>query len=255
MRSAPIPRCASGTSVSENLLEVTDLVAGYGQAIVLKGVSLTVGEHEVVGVLGPNGAGKTTLLKTIFGAIKPRAGSIRVAGVELRPDPAFVIRAGLAIVPEGRRVFATMTVHENLLVGSYARRRGTELDADVKRLLELFPILERRRRQLAGNLSGGEQQMLAIARAMVSKPRLLLMDEPSLGLAPIMVKQVGTYIEEIRQSFGTSVLLVEQNAALAATVSSRIYVMNVGEVVASGSSDQFRDEESVVRAYWGGGEP
>jgi branched-chain amino acid transport system ATP-binding protein len=236
------------------LLLAEDVRAGYGQGLVLQGLTLAVQPGEIVGLVGPNGAGKTTFLRTLIGALKVQSGKLRFEGSPMNPSPGAMVRAGVGFVPEGRRVFAGLTVRENLLSGAYTRR-SREAKEDMGRMLELFPILEERRNQLAGSLSGGEQQMLAIARALISGPKLLLMDEPSLGLAPIIIQQIADYIANIRTELGMAVLLVEQNALFATSVSERMYVMSGGEIVASGLARDFEDEEALVAAYWGEPEP
>jgi branched-chain amino acid transport system ATP-binding protein len=234
----------------EPLVLAEDVRAGYGQGLVLQGLTLSVEREEIVGLVGANGAGKTTFLRTMIGSLKIGSGKLLFDGAPIRPSPEAMVRAGIGLVPEGRRVFASLTVRENLISGAYTRN-SREAKHDLRRMLELFPILEERRDQLAGSLSGGEQQMLAIARALISRPKLLLMDEPSLGLAPIIIQQIAEYIESIRTEMGMAVLLVEQNALFATSVSQRLYVLSGGEVVASGPASQFEDEETLVAAYWG----
>jgi branched-chain amino acid transport system ATP-binding protein len=238
--------------VGEPLLRVVDLHAGYGQAEVLKGISLTVGEGETVGLIGPNGAGKSTLLKCIFGVVPVKSGRVFVGSGQNGSSPEQMIKGGVALVPEGRRVFGSLTVMENLVVGGYTRKPDAQLQIDLNQLLDRFPILSTRRNQMAGKLSGGEQQMLAIARALISRPRLLLMDEPSMGLAPIVTQELSKQINEIRDAYGTSVLLVEQDMTMVSAVASRVYVMNVGEIVATGSAADFLDQDRLAKAFWGG---
>lgn len=234
------------------LLKAENLETYYGRVLALRGVSIELMEGEVVAVLGANGAGKTTLLKTIAGALKPKVGTViyrdeHIEGV----SPERLVRRGVAMVPEGRRVFQSLSVHENLLLGGFTVRSRTELHADIERMYEMFPVLREKRKDLAGSLSGGQQQMVAIGRALVSRPALLLMDEPTLGLAPIFVKQVGEYVKTIRDTMGTSVLLVEQNAVMATSVADRAYVMQTGQVVASGPASDFQDQEALAAAYLG----
>ncbi len=233
------------------MLEVLGLKAGYGDSEVLHGIDLSVGESEVVSIIGSNGAGKTTTMRAICGLISPRAGEIRVEGRNLAGLKAHqMVRCGVAMVPEGRRVFAPLTVGENLEMGavsvaSEARRREA-----LDRVLMLFPRLAERAAQPAGTLSGGEQQMLAIGRAMMSEPRLLLLDEPSMGLAPLVVAEIFETIVRLRDS-GISILLAEQNARLALKVSHRGYVVQEGRIVLSADSQSLQNEQSVRDAYLG----
>ena len=231
------------------LLELKDVGARYGQVAVLHGVSLTVGDGEVVAVLGGNGAGKTTTLRAVSGAVAT-SGEIRFAGKSITgAAPERVARAGIAHVPEGRGIFGELSVHENLRLGAYLRRNG--FAADYERVRGYFPWLEERRRQQAGTLSGGEQQMLAIARALMARPRLLLLDEPSLGLAPLVVRELFRIVGELNEKEGLAVLVVEQNAKLALRSSSRAYVLEVGRVALEGSSAELAENESVRNAYLG----
>jgi branched-chain amino acid transport system ATP-binding protein len=231
------------------LLELDDVEARYGAVQALRGVSLTVTEGEVVAVLGANGAGKTTTLRAISGAVE-RGGVIDYDGREFKGGPEAAARAGIAHVPEGRGTFGTLTVHENLRLGAYTRReRGTK--ADVAWVTGYFPWIAERASQRAGTLSGGEQQMLALGRALMSRPRLLLLDEPSLGLAPLVVRELFRIVRELNEKEGLTVLLVEQDARIALSVSSRAYVLEVGKVVLSGSSEILRADESVRRSYLG----
>jgi branched-chain amino acid transport system ATP-binding protein len=213
----------------------------------LHGVSLDVGESEFVAVLGANGAGKTTTLRAVSGTVR-RSGDVRLAGKKLR-TPEGAARAGIAHVPEGRGTFAQLSVWDNLRLGAY-RRRGS-LKEDAQRVFGLFPVLERRRGQQAGTLSGGEQQMLALGRALMSRPRLLLLDEPSLGLAPLVVKEIFDVLAKLNSDEGTAVLVVEQNANLALAAAARAYVLEVGRVVVEGTSDELRANESIRRSYLG----
>jgi branched-chain amino acid transport system ATP-binding protein len=233
------------------LLEVTDLYAGYGQAQVLHGISLTVGAGEVVVILGANGAGKTTTLRAISGLLT-RRGTVAIAGHALPPgDPAAAVAAGLSAVPQGRGTFTKLSVRDNLLVGATKRRDKAGIAADIDRWYEVFPPLAARSGQLAGNLSGGEQQMLAVARALMSRPTLLLCDEPSLGLAPIVVRSVFDVLRQINADDGTAMLIVEQNAELALDLASRVYLLETGEVVTTGAAAELRDSDTVRRAYLG----
>jgi branched-chain amino acid transport system ATP-binding protein len=231
------------------LLELRNVEARYGPVKALHGVSLEVGEKQVVTVLGANGAGKTTTLRAISNTVR-RSGEIRFAGKSLaRRSPESVVRMGIAHVPEGRGTFAELTVDENLRLGAYTRRSG--IKDDLKRVRGLFPWLEARAGQQAGTLSGGEQQMLAIARAMMARPRLLLLDEPSLGLAPIVVSEIFRIVKELNELDGTTVLVVEQNANIALQAADTAYVLEVGRVALSGPSAELREHESVRRSYLG----
>jgi branched-chain amino acid transport system ATP-binding protein len=233
------------------MLEVADLVTAYGKIEALKGVSLHVGKGQITCLLGPNGAGKTTLMMTIAGILKPRRGSIRLEQTELTGlSPARIVANGVALVPENRLVFPQMDVRENLLAGAYQRRGKSEIAADVERMYARFPQLAERHGQLAGTLSGGEQQMLAVARALMSRPRLLLMDEPSLGLAPLVVAEIFRIIAELNRD-GTTVFLVEQNAHMALQVAHHFYLMEQGRVTFDGSPGALAEDEVIQRAYLG----
>jgi branched-chain amino acid transport system ATP-binding protein len=233
------------------MLEVDGLVTAYGKIEALKGVSLGVERGGITCLLGPNGAGKTTLMMTIAGILRPRRGSIRFDGADLvGRRPAQIVAQGVALVPENRLVFPQMSVRENLLAGAYQRSDSGEIAADAERLYERFPRLRERREQLAGTLSGGEQQMLAVARALMSRPRLLLMDEPSLGLAPIVVDEIFRIIGELNRD-GTTLFLVEQNAHKALQVAHRFYLMEQGRVTFSGTPGQLAEDEVIQRAYLG----
>jgi len=232
-----------------NLLELDSVGARYGPVQALHDVSLTVGEGEVVAVLGANGAGKTTTLRAISGTVA-RSGVIELGGKALRGGPESAARIGIAHVPEGRGTFVELTVHENLRLGAYTRR-DRKLSEDVKRIHGYFPWMAERGGQRAGTLSGGEQQMLALARALMSRPRLLLLDEPSLGLAPLVVREFFRTVRELNENEGLTVLVVEQDARIALSISSRAYVLEVGRVALTGSSDSLRDDESVRRSYLG----
>jgi branched-chain amino acid transport system ATP-binding protein len=231
------------------LLELRNVEARYGPVKALHGVSLDVGEHQVVAVLGANGAGKTTTLRAISNTVR-RSGEIRFAGKSLsRRAPESIVRMGVAHVPEGRGTFAELTVMENLRLGAYTRRGG--LKDDLSRVWKVFPWIEERGSQQAGTLSGGEQQMLAIARAIMARPRLLLLDEPSLGLAPLVVSEIFRTVKELNEQDGTAVLVVEQNANIALQAAETAYVLEVGRVALSGGSEELREHESVRRSYLG----
>jgi branched-chain amino acid transport system ATP-binding protein len=233
------------------MLEVADLVTAYGKIEALKGVSLSVGGGQITCLLGPNGAGKTTLMMTIAGILQPRRGSIRLEGEEIAGlPPARIVREGVVLVPENRLVFPQMNVRENLMAGAYQRSDKAEIAADIERMYARFPRLRERREQLAGTLSGGEQQMLAVARALMSRPRLLLMDEPSLGLAPLVVEEIFRIIAELHYE-GTSIFLVEQNAHMALKVAHHFYLMEQGRVTFSGTPGQLAEDEVIQRAYLG----
>ena len=234
------------------LLELKAVHTYYGAIHALRGVSLTVDEGEIVTLIGSNGAGKSTTLRTISGLLRPREGEItlrdqRITGLA----PHRIVELGICQSPEGRRVFARMTVHENLNMGAFARKDKDQIAKDYERVYDLFPRLRERMTQKAGTLSGGEQQMLAIARALMSAPRVLLLDEPSMGLAPILVEQIFEIIRTINQQ-GTTVLLVEQNALMALGIAHRGYILQTGEIVLSDVSDNLRRNEAVRRAYLGG---
>ena len=237
-------------------LRIRSLSVRYDAVPALKCLNLDLAEGEILAVLGANGAGKSTLLKTISGLVKAEAGTVEYSGVDLFSEqPHNLVRLGIAHVPEGRRVFSTLTVDENLRLGVHALRdlkAGAEYQTSRERCFALFPILAERRRQLAGTLSGGEQQMLAIARALVAKPRLLLLDEPSLGLAPIVMKDIFKTIAAIRREEGISILLVEQNARQALAVADRAIILELGSVVMEGKADQLANDEGLKAAYLGG---
>jgi branched-chain amino acid transport system ATP-binding protein len=231
------------------LLELKSVEAHYGPVQALRDVSLTVEEGQVVAVLGANGAGKTTTLRAVSGTVK-RTGEVALAGRPLRGGPEAVAKAGIAHVPEGRGTFTELTVLENLRLGAYTRR-DRDVKTDVERMGAHFPWIERRADQRAGTLSGGEQQMLALARALMSRPRLLLLDEPSLGLAPMVVREIFRIVRELNEQEGLAVLVVEQDARLALAAASKAYVLEVGRVAVEGTSDELRDNESVRRSYLG----
>jgi branched-chain amino acid transport system ATP-binding protein len=234
------------------VLEVDGLRVAYGGIEALRGISFTVGEGEIVALLGANGAGKTTTLRTISGLLRPKAGTVTFEGSRLDMMPPHeMVGLGLGHVPEGRRIFAQMSVLENLQMGAYHRGRG-DLDGDIARVYQLFPVLKERTGQLGGTLSGGEQQMLAIGRALMSRPRLLLLDEPSMGLAPMIVARIFDIIREINAQ-GTTVLLVEQNAAQALALATRGYVLETGEIVMSDDAATLLADDRVRAAYLGEG--
>jgi len=233
------------------LLELEGVHAGYGQTRVLHGVSLSVGEGDIVSLLGANGAGKTTTLRAITGGVR-WDGSIAFGGRSLRRlTTEDIIRLGVAHVPEGRGVLTELTVDENLRVGAYLRRDTAAVARDYDRVFDLFPILRERRRLSASTLSGGEQQMLALARALLMRPKLMLLDEPSLGLAPLVVRRIFDVIRDINQTDRVAILLVEQNARMALELSTQAYVLEVGRVAVQGPSSQLKGEESVRRSYLG----
>ncbi|HHY94389.1 MAG TPA: ABC transporter ATP-binding protein [Firmicutes bacterium] len=235
------------------MLEVQGLSVYYGGVQALREVSLEVGAGEFVALIGANGAGKTTLLRTVSGLKKAAGGAIKYEGRDIcRLSPETIVRLGLSHCPEGRRVWPHLTVRENLLLGAFTRRQAREIKADLERVWRYFPRLYERQRQAAGTLSGGEQQMLAIGRALMARPRLLMLDEPSLGLAPIMVQGVAEIIKRINED-GTTVLLVEQNASMALRLASRTYVLETGRVVREGPSGELSEDEAVRSAYLGGG--
>ncbi|NEN81169.1 ABC transporter ATP-binding protein [Paenibacillus elgii] len=233
------------------MLNVEQIDVYYGHIQALKGVTLDVRHGEIVTLIGANGAGKSTLLKTISGLLKPNRGSIHYTGVSMNGKTAQdIVKAGISHVPEGRRVFANMSVLENLELGAFVRRDTIGIRHDLQKVFELFPRLHERRKQLSGTLSGGEQQMLAMGRALMARPKLLLLDEPSMGLAPLLVKTIFTIIEEINRN-GTTVLLVEQNAHLALSIATRVYVIETGSVVLSGTPEELASSEQVKMAYLG----
>jgi len=233
------------------MLEIQDVHAYYGKIHALKGISLTVEEGEIVTLIGANGAGKSTTLKTISGLVKPRQGRVLLEGEDLAPYKAHeIVYKGVSMVPEGRGIFSKLTVAENLDMGAYHRNDKEGIARDLERVFTLFPRLKERRDQVAGTLSGGEQQMLATARALMSSPRLLLMDEPSMGLAPVLVESVFDTIQEINLE-GTTILLVEQNAHMALQIAKRGYVLQTGEIVLHDTAEGLRENEMVQKAYLG----
>jgi len=235
------------------LLSVSNVTNGYGATVVNRDVSLTLAENEIVTILGPNGAGKSTLLKTIVGLVKPRAGQIRFDGADVSGHtPDAMAKRGVVLVPEGRRIFANMSVEDNLRLGAYARRDAAAVEADMRTMEQFFPILATKRQQKGGSLSGGQQQMLAIARGLMARPRALLLDEPSLGLSPLFVKEIQGIVLDIGERFHASVLLVEQNAGLALSVASRGYLMQNGRIAISGPIAELRNLTLMRELYLGG---
>jgi branched-chain amino acid transport system ATP-binding protein len=236
------------------MLRVKNCESGYGKLRVLKGVSLHVGRGEIVTIIGANGAGKTTLLATIAGIVRPRAGEIVFDGKEVRSArPHEIVKQGCALVPEGRRVFAPMTVEENLALGAYTqlrKRNSAFVKKEQERVYTMFPVLKERRKQFAGTLSGGEQQMLAIGRSLMSDPKLIMLDEPSMGLAPLVVKTIFQTITALRDA-GKTILLVEQNSKAALCIADRGYVMETGAIVLEGSAQELLNNNDVQRAYLG----
>ena len=239
------------TETGVPLLELTDIHTYYGNIRALDGISLTVEKGEIVTLIGSNGAGKSTTLRTISGTIKPRTGTVRLEGREIHEIPAHeIVRLGISQSPEGRRVFGRMSVQENLQLGAFIRG-GQSYDEDITRVYDLFPRLKERRTQKAGTLSGGEQQMLAIGRALMARPSILLLDEPSMGLAPILVQQIFQIIRDINAQ-GTTILLVEQNALMALKVARRGYILQSGRIVLADDAERLASNEDVRRAYLGG---
>ena len=235
----------------EQILKVENINVYYGAIHAIKGISFHVDEGEVVTLIGANGAGKSTTLQTISGLLRSRTGSIEFCGENIsKLPPHKIVEKGLAQVPEGRRIFLQMSVQENLDMGAYTQS-GAGVDADIERVYEQFPRLKERRRQIAGTLSGGEQQMLAIGRALMSRPKLLMLDEPSMGLAPILVEQIFEIIQSLHKS-GTTILLVEQNAQMALSVADRAYVMETGTISLSGTGHELAESDQVKKAYLGG---
>ena len=233
------------------MLEIKDLEVYYGMIQAIKGISFEVNEGEVIALIGANGAGKTTILHTISGLIAPKKGSITFEGQEITKIPAHkIVENGLAQVPEGRRVFPSLSVLQNLKLGAYTRKDKKEIDDTLKMIYERFPRLEERKNQPAGTLSGGEQQMLAMGRALMSKPRIILMDEPSMGLSPIFVNEIFDIIKQVSAS-GTTVLLVEQNAKKALSIADRGYVLEIGKIVKEGKASDLLNDEAVKKAYLG----
>ena len=232
------------------MLKVEDMHVYYGAIHAIKGVSFEVGEGEIVALIGANGAGKSTILKTVSGLMHPRSGQISFCGNDIAHTDAYkLLRTGLAHVPEGRRIFLQMTVQENLEMGAYINKEVSQKDLDM--VFNYFPRLKERRKQIAGTLSGGEQQMLAMGRALMSNPKLLMLDEPSMGLAPILVEQIFEIIQELHKA-GTTILLVEQNAQAALSVADRGYVLETGKIVTSGTGAELLSSPAIKKAYLGG---
>lgn len=233
------------------MLEIKDLRVNYGVINAIKGVSFEVNEGEVVTLIGANGAGKTTILHTITGLMKAKSGSIQFEGKDLLKTPAHkIVAMGMAHVPEGRRIFAQLSVYDNLKLGAYTRKDKGEIGSDLNMVYQRFPRLEERKNQVAGTLSGGEQQMLAMGRALMSRPKIILMDEPSMGLSPLFVTEIFDIIKSISES-GTTVLLVEQNAKKALSIADRAYVLETGKIVLSGGAKEMMDNDQVKKAYLG----
>ena len=234
------------------MLKVTDLKVKYGMIEAIKGISFEVRDGEIVTMIGANGAGKTTTMHAISGLVKAAEGSIMLDDVELTKTPANkIVGMGLAQVPEGRRVFAEQTVEENLILGAYLRKDKSKMAEDMEEVYKLFPRLKERRKQLAGTLSGGEQQMLAMGRALMAKPSILLLDEPSMGLSPLLVSEIFHIIREINDK-GTTILLVEQNAKRALAIADRAYVLETGNITLEGTGEELANDERVQKAYLGG---
>ncbi len=233
-----------------SMLEVKNIHVFYGAIHAIKGVSFEVHEHEIVTLIGANGAGKSTILNTVSGLLRPRSGDISFEGVPLHGTPANkMVNLGMALCPEGRRIFQQMTVRDNLEMGGYSRPAG-EIEGSIAEMFERFPRLKEREKQIAGTLSGGEQQMLAMARALMCRPKLLMLDEPSMGLAPILVEQIFDIIRELHDA-GTTILLVEQNAQMALSVANRAYVLETGKISMSGPAHELLADDNVRKAYLG----
>ena len=233
------------------MLTIKDLDVYYGVIQAIKGISFTVNEGEVIALIGANGAGKTTILHTITGLVAPKHGSIDFEGHNLLKTPAHkIVSLGMAHVPEGRRIFSELTVFENLMMGAYSRKDNAEITKTLTEVYKRFPRLSERKKQIAGTLSGGEQQMLAMGRALMSKPKIMLLDEPSMGLSPLFVSEIFNIIQEISKN-GTTVLLVEQNAKKALSIADRAYVLETGKIVLSGDADEMMNNDSIKKAYLG----
>ena len=233
------------------MLEIKDLEVYYGMIQAIKGVSFDVNEGEVIALIGANGAGKTTILRTITGLLSPKKGSVIFEGQDITKIPAHkIVSLGMAHVPEGRRVFAQMSVYQNLKMGAYTRSSKEEIEASLETVYKRFPRLEERKNQIAGTLSGGEQQMLAMGRALMSKPKIILMDEPSMGLSPILVNEIFDIIQSV-SAMGTTVLLVEQNAKKALSIADRAYVLETGKIVTSGVAKELMNDDTIKKAYLG----
>ena len=237
--------------MSEPLLKVENLEVYYGVIKALKGISFHVNKGEIVSLIGANGAGKTTTLHTVTGLIRPKHGSVIYAGQELtKIAPHKIVSLGLSHVPEGRRIFQDLSVYDNLLLGAYTQKDKKKIEAEMERVFEQFPRLKERRRQMAGTLSGGEQQMLAMGRALLSDPEMIVMDEPSMGLSPLLVSEIFDIIKSFREA-GKTVLLVEQNAKKAMTVSDRVYVLETGSITTEGNAADLINDERIKKAYLG----
>ena len=233
------------------MLQVTDLKVNYGVIQAIKGVSFEVNEGEVIALIGANGAGKTTILHTVTGLIAPKSGKIEFEGKDITKMPAHkIVTLGMAHVPEGRRVFADLSVYENLLIGAFTRKDKDEISQTLEMVYKRFPRLKERKNQVAGTLSGGEQQMLAMGRALMSHPKIILMDEPSMGLSPLFVNEIFDIIKEVSAS-GTTVLLVEQNAKKALSIADRAYVLETGKIVLDAAADVLMNDPSIKKAYLG----
>ena len=234
------------------MLRLTDIDTFYGPIQALRRVSLEVGAGEIVSLLGGNACGKSTTMKTILGLVKPRKGTVEFLGRRIEKlSPSVIVRAGISPVLEARRLFPYLTVYENLLMGAYTRSDSKEIRGDLERMYNLFPVVRDRRKQMASTLSGGEQQMVAMARAMMARPRLLIMDEPSMGLSPLFVDKVFEIIQEINQKEGVAILLVEQNANMALSIASRGYVLQTGEIVIADSAENLLNNPLMQKAYLG----
>ena len=243
---------AEAATAKKPMLDIKDIDVYYGAIHAIQGISLHVNEGEIVTLIGANGAGKSTTLRTISGLLAPKNGDIEFAGESIAGHKAHeIVKLGISQVPEGRRIFTEMTVLENLELGAFIRKDKDGIAADMKHVFELFPRLEERKSQEAGTLSGGEQQMLAMGRALMAKPRLLLLDEPSMGLAPLLIKEIFSIIENINKE-GTTVLLVEQNANMALSIANRAYVLETGRITLSGDAKELAASEDVRKAYLGG---
>ncbi len=234
------------------MLKVNDLVVRYGVIEAIKGISFQVNDGEIVTLIGANGAGKTTTMHTISGLLKPYSGNVELDGRDISKVAAHkIVEMGVAQCPERRRIFASQSVEDNLLLGAYTRKDKEEIEKDLANVYKLFPRLEERKKQLGGTLSGGEQQMLAMGRSLMSKPKIMLLDEPSMGLSPLLVKEIFSIIKEINEN-GTSILLVEQNAKMALSIAQRAYVIETGRIVMSGTGEELLNSEDIRKAYLGG---
>ena len=251
IRKSSAPIWEGSNKMAEPMLKIDDINVYYGAIHAIKGISLTVNQGEIVTLIGANGAGKSTTLRTISGLLKPKTGSITFQGQDIAGTPAHkIVGLGISQVPEGRRIFTEMTVMENLDLGAFIRKDKDGIAADKKRVFELFPRLEERQDQVAGTLSGGEQQMLATGRALMTDPKIVLMDEPSMGLSPLLVKEIFAIIEELHKS-GITILLVEQNAKMALAVSDRAYVLETGTISMEGKASDLAADDRVRKAYLG----